>query len=141
MIALMPPTPPPSRPELRQPRPEDCQILCALTVSGDLQLGRMNQQRLLLEIKRLDLPSDAARSQRFRWLWCSPEQILSLDFVSMQSGTEQHRVFQQGVLRFDQHGGELQLGKQKPIALCRIDPGQVSPELQQGIARILQIAH
>lgn len=141
MITLMPQTTPPSRPELRQPGPEDCQILHALMVSDDLQLGSMNQQRLLLEIKRLDLPSDAARSQRFRWLWCSPEQILPLDFVSMQSGTEQHRVFQQGVLRFDENCGELQLGKQKPIALCRIDPGLVKLKQQQGIAHFLQNAH
>lgn len=53
----------------------------------------------LVEIKRLDLPSDAPKSARFAWLKIDGDRISRLTFQSMD---DQGRTFAEG--RLDLHG-------------------------------------
>ena len=63
-----------------------------------------NQQIIILELKRTDLPSEAIKSDLYKWLLIDREsaQIRPLDFLSVKSGEhQQERFFRQGYLSFD----------------------------------------
>lgn len=61
----------------------------------------------LFEIKRLDLPSNAAKHHIYHWLWVTHNTVSSLTFVGMETGRRQVRQFREARLSFDDAGGEL----------------------------------
>lgn len=46
-----------------------------------------NYENYIMEIKRLDLPSDSPLKQKFRWLLLNTNDIISLEFISMKKFT------------------------------------------------------
>ncbi|BEV71622.1 hypothetical protein THUN1379_11040 [Paludibacterium sp. THUN1379] len=64
--------------------------------------GFSGQAGSLLEVKRLDVPSTAAPSARFFWLWRpAGGQWQVLTFLAMQTEPGQYRHFAEGELWFD----------------------------------------
>ena len=55
----------------------------------------------IIEIKRLDLGTEATLSQKYRWLFIKPQDIEPLSFVSMKEHPRQYRKFEEGELWLD----------------------------------------
>jgi len=66
-----------------------------------------NEDISILEIKRLDLPSTADKSDLFHWLLIPKDHsIQKLTFLSMsEENGLQSREFKEGKLRFNEEGG------------------------------------
>ncbi|UOQ50850.1 hypothetical protein [Hymenobacter cellulosivorans] len=67
-----------------------------------------NATTSIVEIKRLDLPDEADRSEIYAWLFFdkAARTLTKLEFLSMNSLPQaEEREFEQGSLRFDQHTG------------------------------------
>jgi hypothetical protein len=63
-----------------------------------------NHQIYVLEIRRMDLVSDADKSELYRWLLVDKDslEVTPLTFLSMDSSAlSQERFFKQGYLSFD----------------------------------------
>jgi hypothetical protein len=63
-----------------------------------------NQDIYILEIKRSDLPSDAVKSDIYKWMLIDKNNvhITALEFLAMTSaGPTEERFFRQGYLSFD----------------------------------------
>mmetsp|Transcript_18301 Transcript_18301/g.40526 ORF Transcript_18301/g.40526 Transcript_18301/m.40526 type:complete len:111 (+) Transcript_18301:39-371(+) len=80
----------------------------------------------LMEVKRLDVASDAPLQDKFFWLW-RPSGATSwqkLSFLEMQKEPQQYRKFKEAELWFDDNGAklktdtELQLTTAGPAALA-----------------------
>ncbi len=64
-----------------------------------------NENTSIIEIKRLDLPQETDRNQRYYWLTYHEASgaMERLHFVSMQvSSDSEERVFEEGLLHFNQ---------------------------------------
>ena len=74
-------------------------------------------QGYLAEIKRLDQPADAPKSQVYQWLWLQVETVTTLRLVAMATSPRQQRNFKEALLWFDETRGELQwlLGPLVPL--------------------------
>ena len=62
----------------------------------------------IIELKRLDLPEDAATGDKFKWLLIDKQtlKISPMDFSSMDSSQQiEERFFQQGYLKFNDSTG------------------------------------
>lgn len=60
-----------------------------------------NNLAVLVEVKRLDLPENATLDEKYHWLFANKVSCHKLMFESMQKEPEQIRVFNEGVLSFD----------------------------------------
>jgi len=62
-----------------------------------------------IEIRLLDKPAEALKSEICQWLWIEDGTVTSLHFVSMKAThTHQLRNFREAKLTFDTTQGELQ---------------------------------
>jgi hypothetical protein len=67
-----------------------------------------SETEYIIELKRLDLNSDAPLSQKFRWIIINASNIESLSFVSRDKiDSTEYRKFIEGEFNFDSENGEF----------------------------------